>query len=157
MKSYQRNLIIFGLIFLLAYTVFRFTYAWYTTPSACQKCHEIEPYYISWQKSAHKNTDCRDCHETRGAFHRLDSIIRGIRDVSIKIKGDYGLFTNPIYHDSNCITCHIGNDKPESKAPFMPESHAKIIKNGVGCNNCHRDTGHKNGLGVDAKFEILSP
>lgn len=56
---------------------------------------------INSRDSLHKNTDCRDCHETRGPFHRLDSTFRGLKDVGV--------------------------------------------------------TGHKNGLGVDAKFEALAP
>lgn len=153
MNPYKKGLIILTLSLLVIYIPFRITYAWYTAPSACQKCHEIEPYYISWQKSAHKDIDCRNCHEVRGPFHRLDTTIRGIKDLSIKLSGDYGLFTNSIYYDTNCIACHIGNFKPESEAPVMPENHAKKIKNGLGCNNCHRDTGHKNGLDVDSMFD----
>ena len=156
MKSYQKGLIIFGLIFLVVYTAFRITYAWYTTPSACQKCHEVEPYYISWEKSPHINVDCRDCHQTRGPFSRLDTTFRGIRDVGIHTTGNYFAMKS-VYYDTNCINCHMGDYKPEKNAPLMPENHAKFIKDGVGCNNCHRDTGHKNGLGVEAKFEALSP
>ena len=156
MKSYQKGGIIFGLIFLVAYTVFRFTYAWYMTPSACQKCHEVEPYYVSWEKSPHKNLDCRDCHETRGPFRRLDTTFRGLKDISVHFSDNYFALRS-VYYDTNCINCHTGDYKPETKAPLMPENHAKSIKDGVGCNNCHRDTGHKNGLGVDAKFDALSP
>lgn len=153
MKSYQKGLIILVLIFLSIYIPFRIAYAWYTTPSACQRCHEVAPYYTSWKKSAHNSIDCLDCHVTRGPFHRLDSVTRGIRDVAEKIRGDYSLITNSVYYDTNCIACHIGNYKPESNAPMMSDIHASTLKNGVGCNNCHRDTGHKNGLGVDLKFE----
>ena len=152
----KKGLVIYGLIFLVVYIAFRITYAWYTTPSGCIKCHEIEPYHISWEKSPHKNVDCRDCHETRGPFRRLDTTIRGIKDVAIQLSGTY-FSMKPIYYDTNCINCHTGDYKPEKKAPLMPENHAKIIKNSEGCNNCHRDTGHKNGLGVDAKFEALLP
>ena len=155
MKSYQKGLIIFGLILLVVYIPYRFTYAWFTDPSGCLRCHEIKSYHESWENYPHKDIDCRDCHETRGPFHRLDTTIRGIKDVGVHIKGDY-FALKAIYYDANCINCHLGNYKPESNAPRMPENHAKIIKNGEGCNNCHRDTGHKNGLGVDAKFEALS-
>ena len=156
MKSEHKGLITFGLVFLVAYFAFRFTYAWFTTPSTCIHCHETEPYSVAWKKSPHKNIDCRECHETRGPFHRLDTSARGLRDVGIHLKGDYSFLMKSVYYDSNCISCHIGDYKPETKASPMPENHAKKIKNGVGCNNCHRDTGHKNGLGVDAKFEALS-
>jgi cytochrome c nitrite reductase small subunit len=155
MKSLQKGLIIFGLLLIVFYTGFRISYALFTNPSSCSKCHETEPYVISWEKSAHQNVDCRDCHQTRGPFGRLDISSRGLRDLGIHLKGDYSFLTKSVYHDSNCINCHLGDFKPEMKAPLLPESHAKIIKNGQGCNSCHRDTGHKNGLGVDAKFEAF--
>ncbi|WP_407307712.1 NapC/NirT family cytochrome c [Desulfosporosinus sp. SB140] len=156
MKLYQKGLITFGLIFIVLYSSFRFAYAWFTDPSGCNKCHEAEPYAAAWKNSAHKTIDCRDCHETRGPFHRLDTTIRGLRDVGIHIKGDYTFLLKSVYYDSNCINCHLGVFKPETKAPLMPNNHAKKIINGEGCNDCHRDTGHKNGLGVDAEFEALS-
>lgn len=154
MKSYKKGLIVFGLIFLVIYSAFRFTYAWYMDSSACKKCHEVEPYHTSWEESPHKNIDCKDCHMTRGPFHRLDTTVRGVKDLGIHIKGDYFSF-KAIYYDTNCINCHTGDFKPEENAPMLPQNHAKFIKNGVGCNNCHRDTGHENGLGVDEKFEEL--
>ncbi|WP_242832440.1 multiheme c-type cytochrome [Desulfosporosinus orientis] len=98
--------------------------------------------------------DCKFCHENRGPFHRLDSTFRGLRDVAIHIKGDY-FSLKAIYYDSNCINCHTGNFKPETNGTILPKNHAKYLKNGVGCNNCHRDTGHKNGLNVDERFEEL--
>ena len=156
MKSYKKSFIIFVLIFLVIYIAFRFTYAWYMDPSSCKKCHQIEPYQASWKASPHKKIDCRDCHSTRGPFHRLDSTVRGIKDVAIQIKGDYFSF-RAIYYDTNCINCHTGNFKSETNAPIIPKDHAKFIKNGVGCNNCHRDTGHKLGLGVDETFESFQP
>ncbi|GAB6152745.1 hypothetical protein JCM17380_14950 [Desulfosporosinus burensis] len=155
MQFYKKGLIVFGLIFLVVYISFRFTYAWYMDPSSCKKCHEVEPYHASWQESPHKNIDCMDCHKTRGPFHRLDTTFRGIKNLSLHIKGEYFSF-RAVYYDTNCINCHTGNFKSETNAPLMPKNHAKLIKNGVGCNNCHRDTGHKNGLGVDKKFDELA-
>ncbi|KJR49276.1 hypothetical protein UF75_0354 [Desulfosporosinus sp. I2] len=49
MKSYKKSFIIFGLIFLVIYIAFRFTYAWYMDPSSCKKCHQIEAYQASWK------------------------------------------------------------------------------------------------------------
>lgn len=152
MKSSYKGLIILVLVGLAVYIPYRFSYAWFTNPSGCVKCHEVKPYHESWKEYPHKKTDCRDCHETRGPFRRLDSLSRGVRDLAIQIKGDY-FAMRAVYYDTNCINCHTGDYKPESKAPSMPKNHAKMIKNGEGCNNCHRDAGHENGLGVEAKFE----
>jgi len=150
---HRKGLIVFGLIFIVVYIAYRFTYAWFTDPSACVRCHEVEPYAISWEKSPHNNIDCQECHETRGPFHRLDFAVRGVKDLVIHFKGNYSFPMRSVVYDVNCINCHTGNFKPEIDAPTMPKDHAKLIKNSVGCNNCHRDVGHKNGLGVDAEFE----
>jgi len=157
MQSIKKSLILMALVFLVIYIVYRFSYAWFGNPSSCVKCHEVEPYVVSWDESSHSTVDCRACHEDRGPFHRLDFTVRGIRDIGIHFQGNYSFPMKSVVYDSNCINCHVGDFKPEFEAPTMPKGHAKLIKNGVGCNNCHRDTGHKNGLLVDAKFEALQP
>lgn len=157
MKGFKKGILVFGLIFLVIYIAFRVTYAFAANPSFCVRCHEVEPYVTSWEKYPHSNVDCEDCHDTRGPFHRLDFTARGLRDVGIHFKGNTSFLMRAVVFDSNCINCHLGTSKPETNAPTMPKDHAKLIKNGVGCNNCHRDTGHKNGLGVDATFESMTP
>lgn len=154
MKIIRKCIILMGLVFLAIYIPYRFSYAWFGNPSSCSRCHEVEPYAASWEKSPHSKVDCRGCHEDRGAFHRLDFTTRGLRDVVLHFKGNYSFPTRSVVFDSNCITCHLGDFRPELEAPTMPKGHAKLIKDGVGCNNCHRDTGHKNGLGVDTRFEL---
>ena len=94
MKFQYKALIIVGLFLLVVYIPYRFTYAWYADPSSCSKCHESEPYATSWKKSPRKDINCMACHETRGPFHRLDTTIRGIRDVGIHIRGDYSFLRN---------------------------------------------------------------
>lgn len=154
MNSANKSLILTGLVVIvLLYTGYRVSYSWFGNPSTCLRCHEVEPYAVSWKKSPHSSVDCRSCHENRGIFRRLDFTIRGVRDIGIHFKGDYSFPMKAVVYESNCITCHLGDFKPELEAPPMPKGHAKHIKNGVGCNNCHRDTGHKNGLMVDESFK----
>lgn len=33
-----------------------------TSPSFCNSCHIMEPYYTAWKNSKHKNVACVDCH-----------------------------------------------------------------------------------------------
>ncbi|OLN28667.1 hypothetical protein DSOL_3902 [Desulfosporosinus metallidurans] len=54
---------------------------------------------------------------------------------------------------NNCITCHIGKIKSYKEAPLMPKDHLEILKNDSPCINCHRNTGHKTGLGADDVFK----
>ena len=157
MQSCKKCLIVFGLLFLVIYIAYRITHAYSSHSSTCMKCHQIEPYVTSWEKSPHSNVFCYNCHETRGPFRRLDTIVRGVRDFVIHYKGEYSLPMRPVVYDVNCINCHLGTFEPETNAPILPKNHGKHIKNGVGCNNCHRDTGHKHGLGVDAKLESITP
>lgn len=157
MQAFKKSLILIGLVSLVIYIAYRLSYAWFADPSTCKKCHEVEPYAISWEKSSHSNVDCRDCHESRGVFRRLEFTVRGVRDIGIHFKDNYSFPMRAVVYDSNCINCHLGSFKPELEASPMPKGHAKLIKSGVGCNGCHRDTGHKNGLLVDAEFELLEP
>ena len=52
-------------------------------PQFCVMCHYMEPYYKSWQKSAHHNVSCIDCHfppdvqsELRRKFQALVQVVK---------------------------------------------------------------------------------
>ena len=50
-----------------------FVTAHFTSASSfCDSCHEMEPYYESWQASTHSSVECRECHIPPGAhsLHR---------------------------------------------------------------------------------------
>ena len=53
--------------FLLLLVVMVAAAGWYTSRSEfCNSCHIMEPYYKSWQESAHKDVPCIECHFAAG-------------------------------------------------------------------------------------------
>ena len=36
------------------------------SPFCGETCHEMDPMYVTWKHSNHKNVDCADCHEQPG-------------------------------------------------------------------------------------------
>ncbi|WP_088227850.1 nitrate reductase [Desulfosporosinus sp. FKB] len=149
--------LILTLVFLItAYAVFRGAYWVATLPASCTICHEAEPYYEAWKESPHKNVPCMYCHEKRGPFGKIENVLtRGFRGIGLQLTGEFGSI-KPGYEAlfiNNCITCHIDKIRDYKEAPLMPNDHIKILKSDTSCNNCHRDTGHKSGLGVNDVFK----
>jgi nitrate/TMAO reductase-like tetraheme cytochrome c subunit len=42
-----------------------------STPKFCNTCHNMKPYYASWEQSSHKHVTCTDCHFPPGLKHKL--------------------------------------------------------------------------------------
>ena len=59
-----------------------FATAEYTSRSKfCDSCHEMDPYYQSWQASVHKTADCRDCHIPPGFIPYVETKFGSLREV----------------------------------------------------------------------------
>lgn len=54
----------------------------------CQRCHEMRPYYQSWQHSAHRSVECAQCHIPSGTVGLLLSKIGALREVYVRIAGE---------------------------------------------------------------------
>lgn len=150
-KSLKYSLFTLAIV-AVAYLSFRGAYEGISRPQSCVACHEVKPYYVSWQNSPHKGVECMECHEPRGPFGKINGAIRGIHDLGIQITGEYSFLKPAITYDNNCMTCHRGKNKDYPKAPQMktaPTDHKKIVEEDVSCKNCHKETGHKVSLSLD--------
>jgi cytochrome c nitrite reductase small subunit len=58
-----------GLIFLVLHLAKADSYL-SDKPETCINCHVMFPQYVSWQKSAHKNITCNQCHVPQDNFFR---------------------------------------------------------------------------------------
>src|SRR5450759_2687382 len=64
----------------------------------CQQCHEMQPYYQSWQQSAHKSVECAQCHIPSGTVGLLLAKIGALREVYVHIAGEEAM---PLQVNSN--------------------------------------------------------
>lgn len=81
----------------------------YTSRSAfCDSCHEMGPYYTSWQESAHAQVDCVDCHVPPGVIPFIETKLFSFREIWVHIAGSPvpPLAVTRDIPDSNCLSCH---------------------------------------------------
>ncbi len=67
------------------------TAGWYTSRSQfCNSCHIMEPYYVSWQQSSHKDVSCIKCHFPPGVGEKMRGKVLGLVQVGQVCNPDPG-------------------------------------------------------------------
>ena len=82
---------------------------WYTSrPQFCNSCHYMEPYYKSWQQSAHKNVSCIECHFPPGIANEVRGKLLGLVQVIKYVTATAGPRPNAEVPDASCLRsgCH---------------------------------------------------
>ena len=106
----------------------------------CRRCHEMQSYYESWQRSAHKSLECAQCHIPSGTVGLLRAKIGALREVYVHFAGDGAM---PLQVNSNvpratCLSCH---PKP-TDATYASSSFAHDAHTSGACSECHRGLFH---------------
>ena len=61
-----------------------FVTAHFTSASSfCDSCHEMEPYYESWQASTHSGVECRECHIPPGPIPYIETKLGSFREIYV--------------------------------------------------------------------------
>ena len=128
--------IIGGVIVLLI--VAAFVTAHFTSASSfCDTCHEMDPYYTTWQASEHSSAECRDCHIPPGTIPYIETKLGSFREIYVHFFGSADAplaVTREIPNDS-CFRCH--DDPPAdptlSTVTFSHAEHAARTY----CITCH--------------------
>jgi nitrate/TMAO reductase-like tetraheme cytochrome c subunit len=106
----------------------------------CQQCHEMQPYYQSWQQSAHKSVECAQCHIPSGTVGLLLAKIGALREVYVHIAGEEAmpLQVNSKVPRATCLSCH---PKP-TDATYASSSFTHTAHTSGACSDCHRGLFH---------------
>lgn len=106
----------------------------------CQRCHEMRPYYQSWQHSAHRSVECAQCHIPSGTVELLLSKIGALREVYVHIAGagDMPLRVDSKVPQATCLSCH---PKP-TDATYASSSFTHTAHTSGACSDCHRGLFH---------------
>lgn len=133
---YPQILIILAILLALA-IIFGFHQT--SQPSFCANCHEMKPYYSSWQKSRHSDVGCLVCHQQQGAFGYLIGKTQILRDISLNriyFARSAPIIADPI-NNENCVSCHY-------KIPNVLRNGVKISHKFIkfSCSSCHKTVGH---------------
>lgn len=95
--------------FLLVLTLLTATSAWYTSRSEfCDSCHNMEPYYTSWEQSAHHDVKCVECHMTPGFGGKIRGKMQGLVQLTKYVTKTEGPRPHAQIVDPSCLRmgCH---------------------------------------------------
>ena len=107
----------------------------------CQRCHEMRPYYQSWQQSAHRSVECAQCHIPSGTVGLVRAKIGALREVYVHFAGDgdhaaAGQLGRPA-DDVSVVPPQAGGCRPTPP----PRSPTAAHTSGA-CSDCHRGLFH---------------
>ncbi|MCB9839036.1 MAG: NapC/NirT family cytochrome c [Phycisphaeraceae bacterium] len=78
-KRRRRGVIAIGVVFFLVGSVVGVEHT--SQPHFCNSCHIMEPYYASWETSAHHDISCVKCHIEPGAQSFVAAKLNGLGQV----------------------------------------------------------------------------
>ena len=115
---------------------------------SCAKCHVMEPYFDTWQKSQHAGVDCYQCHDYPGTSvvallnWRIQAWwAKSADSPELPIVG-----TREIASET-CLQCHSLNRTITPSTDLDPAFHAAHVEYGTRCADCHHEVTHA-GLSV---------
>jgi nitrate/TMAO reductase-like tetraheme cytochrome c subunit len=127
---------------LVVLVVAAFITAHYTSRSSfCDTCHEMDPYYTSWQASSHATAECKDCHIPPGVIPYVETKLASFREVWVHLTGgaEAPLAVTREIPSSSCRRCH---SLPEMLI-FQNSSFSHEAHKDQPCIKCHVRVVHK--------------
>ena len=117
-------------------------------------CHEMEPYYRTWQASAHARFDCVRCHIPPGPWNYAKTKLFGLRELWVHLAGqvEKPIAVTRQIPDEVCTGCHPADDlDPPIRlakwtGDFTHLGHAALSR----CIDCHARVVHPDIPGVPA-------
>lgn len=112
----------------------------------CNKCHLMEPYYESWQRSKHAGVECTQCHMPPDLKGKMMTKFQALTQLTKYVTRTYG--TRPWGHvtDESCLTCHdLGKLQKQGARPFGdglkfahgPHLADQVRNKKLRCTTCH--------------------
>jgi predicted CXXCH cytochrome family protein len=116
----------------------------YTSRSEfCISCHIMEPYYVSWQESSHKDVSCIKCHFPPGAAEKVRGKMLGLVQLLKYVTASAGPRLNAEISDASCLRCHdtrlLAGRVDFHGIPFDHRPHLTELRRGkkLRCTSCH--------------------
>ncbi len=106
--------------------------------SFCISCHEMQPYYDSWQQSQHTEAGCAECHIPKGVVGFLKTKAFAFREVYVHVvhQVKVPLAVTREIPDSNCAQCH-DSLPPAQAAPASADAPFDHAQHSEPCVECH--------------------
>jgi nitrate/TMAO reductase-like tetraheme cytochrome c subunit len=114
--------------------------------SFCDSCHEMKPYYASWQTSSHATAECRDCHIPPGFVAYVQTKLFSFREIWVHITNgaEAPLAVTREIPNGSCLRCHRNGpgatpgDVTLGNASFSHQAHQGQL-----CITCHLRLVHR--------------
>ena len=116
----------------------------YTSRSQfCISCHIMEPYYVSWQESSHRDVACIKCHFPPGAAEKVRGKMLGLVQLLKYVTASAGPRLSAEISDASCLRCHdtrlLAGRVDFHGIPFDHRPHLTELRRGkkLRCTSCH--------------------
>jgi nitrate/TMAO reductase-like tetraheme cytochrome c subunit len=121
------------------------------TPTFCgTTCHIMDPYYVSWKDSTHRNVACVDCHIPPGMTSYMEAKLNGLGQVVDDLLNRTTMKPSASVSDFACLRsgCHVteklGKVPQTEEHPFKFDhtKHLDFSYKGIDltCTTCHSHT-----------------
>ncbi len=131
------------LLLLVLLTGFAGVYT--SRPEFCRSCHNMEPYYTSWQESSHRDVSCIKCHFPPGVGEEVRGKMLGLVQLAKYVTRSEGPRPAAEIPDASCLRsgCHerrlLSGRVEFHGVPFDHRPHLKQMRRGkkLRCTSCH--------------------
>lgn len=142
------KLLVFSVIIFIVIAGSSFAlFEYWSSPTFCNSCHIMEPYYDSWKNSSHNFVRCVDCHYEPGVVNELKGKWLAIKTLAATLTGSYSPKPYAEISDRSCLRagCHVKR-LLEGKVTFSKKAvvfdhkpHLTEMKHGIklACTSCH--------------------
>ena len=121
-------------------------------------CHEMWPYRDTWEKSAHRRTDCVQCHIPPGVVNFVETKLAASREVWVHFTGQVKAPIKVTRHipDSACLRSGCHTSAQTSKTVLLGRPAPVKFQHGSKghtqqqCIECHASLVHAGAPGVTA-------
>jgi nitrate/TMAO reductase-like tetraheme cytochrome c subunit len=114
-------------------------------PEFCRSCHNMEPYYVSWQHSSHNDVTCIKCHFPPGAGEKIRGKLLGLVQLAKYVTRSEGPRPVAEIPDASCLRsgCHetrlLSGRVDFHGVSFDHRPHLEELRRGkkLRCTSCH--------------------
>lgn len=139
----------------LSFFMFTISANYFSQPESCILCHEMNPEYNTWNRSAHKRITCLACHTpVGGASSFIGEEWAALGEVVAHFTGDYPKIINSDSHVAKdmksgvCERCHDMKTRRGIKtATEIKINHEEHLGLGMTCTACHNRVTHSGASG----------
>jgi nitrate/TMAO reductase-like tetraheme cytochrome c subunit len=123
-----------------------------STPQFCSLCKSHIPYVDEYDKSAHRDVNCEQCHTKPGPLFFLTSKVEALQQPIAQLTGDYEKPILGYVLNQSCRRCHSNKTlfDPISKNGIRVE-HKHLIEAGFLCMRCHSTVAHGSAVPVGSR------